>query len=140
MHILCVEDNPLFQKMVKLILDAENTHLGVKIDCLDNGEDGFNAYCVNAYDLIIIDQEMPVMNGTQSIKAIRAHEKKHQLDSIPILMMSGNDPFLGEKAALRAGANAYLSKPFTAEALINACDRVLRQSKKTRLRDRLKAL
>lgn len=107
-HILLVEDNALNREIMEDILleagatvtSAENGLEGVTL--FQNSEEGY-------FDLILMDVQMPVMNGCQAAKEIRSLQRAD--DSIPILAMSANAFEEDVKTAKEAGMNSYLMKP-----------------------------
>lgn len=68
-------------------------------------------------DLILLDYTMPVLNGVEACRQIREIEG---MDSIPIFFLSGNDELKDRHAAIRAGADDFLSKPFNEQTLKEA--------------------
>lgn len=69
-------------------------------------------------DIILIDMEMPVMNGLEAVAWIRAREAQEARAPTPIVMFSSNDDPVSMRRGLAAGSNRYLTKPFTREALL----------------------
>lgn len=85
-------------------------------DCAVNGEIGLQMYLAtpNKYDIILMDIQMPVMNGTEAAKQIRASDT-FNAQSIPIIAISGNTAF--DEINESSGFNFYLKKPFKMEQL-----------------------
>lgn len=69
-------------------------------------------------DIILIDMEMPVMNGLEAVAWIRERERREQRAPVPIVMFSSNDDPVSMRRGLAAGSDRYLTKPFTREALL----------------------
>lgn len=136
MKILCVEDNATVRKVIDLILAST----GVDVDFAVNGQEGVNAYKTGVYDVVLMDMEMPEMDGIQATKAIRIHEYKVQSDHTPLIFLTGHEDQSTLKRALAAGADEFLIKPFTSEALISALDRVLRATNRTEINTVMQAL
>lgn len=104
-RILYAEDNPLNQHLIEMLL--RNT--GVILKIVENGQQAL-AECeqnkATPYDLILMDIQMPVMNGVDSVRAIRASG-----NTKPILAFSANVMKSDVDLYLKAGCNGYLSKP-----------------------------
>ena len=92
---------------------------GAEIQCVRDGREAveeFNTSAAGYYDLILIDIQMPVMDGYEATRAIRlsSHE---DAERIPILAMTANAFREDEAAALEAGMNGHIAKPIEVEAL-----------------------
>ena len=109
-RILVAEDNVLNQMLIKAILDKEK----VKFDFAGNGQEVLNLLELNTYDIILMDIQMPIMDGLTATKIIR-----NQLhSSIPILALTANTSINDEKEYRKSGMNDQLSKPFKREELL----------------------
>ncbi|MBC8147953.1 MAG: response regulator, partial [Bacteroidetes bacterium] len=95
LYILLVEDNPINVKLAMINLQR----LGHKIDVANNGQIAVNKYKENTYDLILMDIEMPIMDGIEATKLIREMENQNNLKSkVRIIAMTAHD--VGEKDKL----------------------------------------
>ena len=117
MHILAAEDNELNAEILKEILEM----VGVSCEIYENGELVLNAFLNSKpgqYDLILMDIQMPKMNGYEATREIRNSE--HEMARIiPIVAMTANAFTEDIQEALNAGMNAHLSKPIDMCALEN---------------------
>ncbi len=105
--ILVADDNPINRKVAAKMLGK----MGFLVDTVNNGEDAFNAHKTGSYDAILMDCQMPVMDGYQTTTAIRNLEKltrKH----IPIIALTGQAMDSDRRRCFEVGMDAYLSKPF----------------------------
>lgn len=119
-RILLVEDNDLNQEIAMVIL--ENS--GFSVEVADNGQialDMVKNSDAGYYDLILMDIQMPVMNGYDATKAIRGLDNK-KLASIPIIAMTANAFEEDKQNALRSGMNGHISKPIDIEMLLSTLD------------------
>ena len=107
MRILLVEDERRIAQAVKEGLEQESYAVDVEYD----GEDGLNAALAEDYDLIILDVMMPVLNGFEVSKKLRASGIKS-----PILMLTAKDQDKDIVQGLDSGADDYLPKPFSFNA------------------------
>lgn len=113
-NILLCEDNELNQRLIRAIL----TEKGYSIDLAENGEKGVRFLENKEYDLILMDIQMPLMDGYEATRIIRQEKES----SVPIVALTANF-MLAEKAkCLQMGMNDYLSKPFSKEDLLNKVD------------------
>lgn len=111
LHILIVEDNQINQFVLKTILELE--HFNVTIT--ENGQEALNELKEKHFDIILMDLMMPVMDGFEATKTIRAlgSEKRN----IPIIAVSADVTNNIEYKCLEAGLNAYISKPIDKKIL-----------------------
>ncbi len=111
LRILLVEDHFLNQLATKKVLTSWSDQ--VSVDIADNGLIAIEKYQKNDYDIILMDIQMPVMNG------IVASEKIRATSSVPILALTANASQPEEEKCLSVGMNDYLSKPFKPHELYN---------------------
>ena len=122
-RILLAEDNELNQEIAVAILgDAGfNTEVAgngkTAVDMLGSSEPGY-------YQLVLMDVQMPVMNGYEAARQIRSLENE-KLASIPILAMTANAFEEDKQEALKNGMNGHIAKPIDIENLLNTLDAVL---------------
>ncbi|WP_425756736.1 response regulator [Ihubacter sp. rT4E-8] len=122
-HILLVEDNELNQEIAVAILEEA----GLTVDVAENGRvaiDMLLASTPGYYQLILMDIQMPVMNGYDAAKAIRKLENKEYSD-IPIIAMTANAFDEDKREALKCGMNGHIAKPIDIEVLLEALDEML---------------
>jgi CheY-like chemotaxis protein len=109
-RILLVEDNELNQEVaLGLLEDAK-----ISIDLAANGEDAVRMVDAKKYDLVLMDMQMPVMDGLTATKAIRA---KPQLSNLPIIAMTANVMAADREKCIEAGMNDHVAKPIDPEEL-----------------------
>ena len=104
-RILIVEDSPTMRKLISLALARVKS---VDVVEATDGMDGLRKLSESAFQVAIVDINMPVMNGIQMIELVRA-EKKYAALQILVITTEGADE--DRKRALAAGANGYLTKP-----------------------------
>jgi len=112
-HILLVEDNELNREVAIGLL--EDAHLS--IDQAENGAIAVQRLSKSDYDLILMDMQMPVMDGITATKAIRSNPR---FASIPILAMTANAMDRDREMCLAAGMNDHLAKPIDPDKLYRA--------------------
>ena len=108
-NILLVEDNIINQKLTKAILDRQ----GFNVDTASNGKIGVDKYRQNNYDLVLMDIQMPVMDGYESARLIREYEKINPLKKpATIIAVSANSDKNDLSKLSDAGIDFFINKPF----------------------------
>jgi PAS domain S-box-containing protein len=114
-RILLAEDHPTNQKVVQLILAP----YGVELVIVEDGAQALEALRADSFDLILMDMQMPLMDGLAATRAIRCEEaRRPDRPHTPIVMLSANAMAQHRIDALNAGADLHVAKPVTAESLI----------------------
>lgn len=122
-HILLVEDNELNREIAYEILNE----YGFIVDTAENGKEAVDKIAVSKpgeYDLVLMDIQMPVMNGYEATKNIRALNDA-ALAAVPIVAMTANAFDEDRKATSDCGMNGFISKPINMEEVIGALHSVL---------------
>ncbi|MBC7699835.1 ATP-binding protein [Aquabacterium sp.] len=112
-HVLLVEDNPVNA----LVAQAELQLLGVKVTMLGNGRDAVDWLAEQQADLVLMDCEMPVLDGYEATRQIRARERLEGARPVSIVALTANAPDLCGDRCRDAGMNGQLSKPFRSQDL-----------------------
>ncbi len=112
MRFLLVEDNAINQEVALAVL----SEFGVTVDVANNGEEGYKMFLESDYDLILMDMRMPVMDGLEATRRIRA-SRKHDAMAIPVIAMTANAMEEDRQDSLEAGLNAHVSKPIDIDEL-----------------------
>jgi len=114
LRVLLAEDHPTNRRVVELILNAA----GVDLTCVENGAEAIDVWAMGRFDLILMDMQMPVMDGLTATQAIRAREARDGLPRTPIYSLTANAMPEHARASIEAGADGHLTKPISAEALL----------------------
>ena len=119
--ILVAEDNPNNRKIVGMVLDL----VDARTIFVEDGEQAVvheyvAAFAAQPFDAVLMDLQMPVMDGLAATRMIRAREKTLALPPTPIIALSANAMVHHVEAALAAGASAHVAKPIDPQALIQA--------------------
>ena len=120
MRILLVEDDPTTSKSIELMLGNAN----LNVYSTDLGEEGIDLAKLYDYDLILLDLNLPDMNGLDVLRQLRLARIE-----TPILILSGNDASEDKIRGFGFGADDYLTKPFHREELIARIHAIIRRSK-----------
>ena len=114
LHVLVVEDHPVNQKLIVSLLER----WGHSVDVAADGEAGMGRLFSGSYDLVLMDVQMPVMDGLEATRRIRLRESAGQLPRARIVAMTANAMQGDREACLAAGMDDYLVKPIKAPELM----------------------
>ncbi|MBK5945926.1 DNA-binding response regulator [Rhodobacter veldkampii DSM 11550] len=120
MRILLVEDDPTTSRSIELML----THANLNVYCTDLGEEGIDLAKLYDYDLILLDLNLPDMNGHEVLRQLRLARVE-----TPILILSGADDTDNKIKGFGFGADDYMTKPFHREELVARIHAIIRRSK-----------
>jgi signal transduction histidine kinase/DNA-binding response OmpR family regulator len=112
-RVLLVEDNKVNQRVGLTMLKR----LGYQADTVDNGHDAIEALKSTAYDLVLMDVQMPDMDGYETTRLIRSADSKVQDHTVPIIAMTAHVQDSDRDACLAAGMDDFVSKPVSLEKL-----------------------
>ena len=115
-NVLLAEDHPTNQRVVSLILEAA----GVRLDIVETGVAALERLSDRAYDLVLMDMQMPEMDGLTATQRLRERERALGIPRTPVIMLTANALDDHVQASLAAGADAHLSKPVRADSLLAA--------------------
>ncbi|MBW8304824.1 MAG: response regulator, partial [Brevundimonas sp.] len=116
LRILLADDHPANRKVVEIMLGATE----MELVAVEDGRQAVDAFMAGGFDLILMDMQMPVMDGLTATAAIRRHEAEHGLKRTPVLMLTANAMSEHVEAGRAAGADGHLTKPVTMAGLFDA--------------------
>ncbi|HEX7759051.1 MAG TPA: ATP-binding protein [Caulobacteraceae bacterium] len=114
LRILLAEDHPTNQRVVQLILEPA----GVDLTVVSNGREAVDIFQPERFDLILMDMQMPVMDGLAATREIRRRERVAGVPPTPIAMLTANAMGEHRVQATDAGADHLIAKPITPEDLV----------------------
>jgi len=120
LNVLLVEDNFLNQKVVIATLEKA----GHKVELAENGKIALELFYKNEYDLILMDVQMPIMDGIEATKSIRAFEKENNRLPIKIMAVTAFALERDKEQCLNAGMDDFLAKPFKPNELLAIIDKL----------------
>ncbi|MEQ7919289.1 response regulator [Xanthomonas sp. WHRI 1810A] len=112
-RLLCVDDNPANLLLVQTLLED----MGAKVMAVDNGYAAVQAVQDEAFDLVLMDVQMPGMDGRQATEVIRAWEAERHSTSLPIVALTAHAMANEKRALLQSGMDDYLTKPISERQL-----------------------
>ncbi len=121
LRVLLADDHETNRTVVRLILDS----VGADLVSVENGAEAVEVFQADRFDIVLMDLQMPVMDGLTAIRRIREGEALNHAARTPILVVSANAMAEHLDASAAAGADGHLAKPVTAQALIAALEAAL---------------
>jgi DNA-binding response OmpR family regulator len=119
-HILVIDDDADIRKLVEKILTVQ----GYKVSQAEDGESGLGLAIVKKPDLIILDLNLPKMNGFEVCRRLKADEATKK---IPVIMLTAAyAEWEDAKKGFKLGADEYVIKPFAADLLLHNIERLLK--------------
>jgi CheY-like chemotaxis protein/HPt (histidine-containing phosphotransfer) domain-containing protein len=106
-HALLVEDNPVNRQVAQRLLGL----IGISFDIAENGKEAFDMMGKGGYDVVLMDCQMPVMDGYTATRSRRTMEAERGLPRIPIIAMTANAMAGDREKCLSSGMDDYMSKP-----------------------------
>jgi len=120
-NVLLVEDNVVNQMLAQEMLRKH----GVEVVVMDNGYKAVMEASVTRFDLILMDIQMPVMDGYEATRQMRNHEIRMKLTETPIVALTANALNGDDQACFEVGMNDYMSKPFSEAMLLRILKKYL---------------
>jgi two-component system, sensor histidine kinase len=121
LHVLVAEDNPINQRIVQQLLRKRK----LSVTLADDGRQAVDAFQAGRFDLVLMDVQMPEMNGFEAVAAIRALEQAQGRPHTPIVAVTAHAMVGDREKCLEAGMDAYLSKPLRRQLLFELVDELL---------------
>ena len=128
LRILVAEDHPVNRRVLQLMFDGA----AVDMTMAENGLEAVERFDQDHFDLILMDMQMPVMDGLQAIAEIRSRERDKGLARTPIIMLTANALPEHAAAGRAAGADAFLTKPISAQHLFETIETTLAEVAQTK--------
>jgi signal transduction histidine kinase/ActR/RegA family two-component response regulator len=120
-HVLLVEDNPVNA----MVAEAELLRQGMRVSMVGNGADALSWLSAHRPDLVLMDCEMPGMDGFEVTRRVRAREREQCKQPVPIVALTANGFEAYVQRCVGAGMNDHLAKPFRPEDLVRVLARHL---------------
>ncbi|EQB39375.1 histidine kinase [Sulfurimonas hongkongensis] len=124
-HILVAEDNEANQELIKILLEKYS----LSFDLANNGLEALELYKKNNYDLILMDEQMPLMDGSEAVKQIASYEKKRGLKHTPVSALTANVIKGAKERGLLSGFDSFLGKPIILKELERVLKLYLKEDK-----------
>jgi CheY-like chemotaxis protein len=115
-RVLVADDNSTNRKVIELMLASA----GATTISVADGQAALDAWRTATFDVVLMDLRMPVMDGLEAIRAIRAEEAASKRPPTPVIVLSANNSPKDREASAQAGADGHIGKPIDAEELLAA--------------------
>lgn len=112
-EVLVAEDNEANQELIRITLER----YGLTVELVGNGQEAYERVCTTRYDLIFMDEQMPLLLGHEAVAKIRLYEEAYHHPPTPIVQLSANALKGSKERALQWGYNGFISKPFSPKAI-----------------------
>ena len=113
-HVLLIDDSADMGRLIRAYLADP----AISLTVATNGRDGIIAFTENHFDLVLMDIDMPEMDGYEATRLIRAWETEHKRPQTPILALTAISDFGASKRVLSAGCTMHLTKPIMRSTLL----------------------
>ena len=115
-RVLVVDDYQVNRRVAEILLGK----FGYAVTCATNGDEAVNVVCASSepFDLIIMDCQMPVMDGLDATRRLRAWEAANNRPRVPIIALTAGGDDINETCCLNAGMDAFLLKPLDSQKLV----------------------
>ncbi|MDD3595616.1 hybrid sensor histidine kinase/response regulator [Sulfuricurvum sp.] len=120
-RILVAEDNHANQELIRIVLER----YGLEYVIASNGVEALELYCSQPFDLILMDEQMPYMNGNEATLSILAYEEKNKKPHTPIVALTANVIKGARERSIQNGYDAFLGKPIVLKEIEQIFDRYL---------------
>lgn len=107
LRILLVEDNPINQRLARAVLEKQRHQVNLAV----HGQEALEMLEAGQFDLVLMDVQMPVLDGLEATRQWRQREQEQQRPPLPIIAMTANAMAGDRDVCLAAGMNGYVSKP-----------------------------
>jgi len=121
LRVLAAEDNPINQIVLKTLLGQ----VGIEPTLVANGQEALDAFVAGAWDLVLMDIQMPVMDGLTALKKIRQAEREQGMAHTPVIALTANAMAHHRVEYLAAGMDAIVAKPIDFACLLETMDAVM---------------
>ena len=124
LRVLYADDHAINRQVVTMILEP----LGISLTLVENGREAVDILTTSAFDIVLMDVQMPEMDGLTATRLLRAHEAAHGLLRTPVISLTANAMPDDVDRSLAAGADLHLPKPIRPAQLLEAIDHILATS------------
>ncbi len=122
-RVLVVDDYQVNRRVAEILLGK----FGYAVTCATNGNEALVCLCnlQESFDLVIMDCQMPVMDGLDATRRLRAWEKENARPRVPVIALTAGGGGVNETSCLNAGMDAFLLKPLDSQKLVFIINQLL---------------
>jgi len=118
LNVLLAEDDLISRRLIKILI----TKMGHHVEVVDNGRKAVEKIEKNDFDMVLMDVQMPVMDGLEATKIIRGREEKGEMERLPIIAVTAHAMKGDKEKCLQSGMDDYITKPIDEEQLKDKID------------------
>ena len=122
-RVLVVEDHPQNRELIVRLLQFA----GITADSAPDGEKALEKFQASRFDLVLMDIQLPVMDGCEATQKIRAWESGQGTPLVPIVAISANSREVDRRRALSAGCTMFISKPISPRGLLSRLGKLMQE-------------
>ncbi len=115
LSLLLAEDDLISRRLIRILIEK----LGHKVNVVENGKKAFDAFKKDHYDIILMDIQMPIMDGLECTRKIRVYEKEKRQSKVTIIAVTAHAMIGDKEKCLNAGMDDYITKPIEEKVLLN---------------------
>ncbi len=115
-HVLVAEDNRFNQVFARRILERE----GFRVTIAENGKEALELVAEQTFDIVLMDVQMPQLDGLEATRRLREREREFGLPRLPVIMLTAHALVGDRERCLECGADDYVTKPIEADRLFDA--------------------
>jgi two-component system, sensor histidine kinase len=123
-QVLLAEDTEMNRMLVRILL----TRMGFEVDEVENGQQAVDALARKRYDLVLMDCMMPVMDGYEATRILRAREAEAGQERVPVIALTASAIAGDRERCRQAGMDDYMTKPFQVDDFTAIVQRYLETS------------
>jgi two-component system chemotaxis response regulator CheY len=127
LNVLIVDDSPMMRNIVGRVLELSGIDIESRLDA-ENGSEALKVMEEKSVDLVLVDINMPVMNGEELVKEM---SRKQKLSNVPVVVISSDGTVRRKERMSGLGVYGYLQKPFRPEELRDEIERIMRTPRPT---------
>jgi CheY-like chemotaxis protein len=120
--VLVAEDHPANRRIIELMLAP----MGAAVTLVSNGAEALTAFKQGGWELVLMDMQMPVLDGVSAVRSLREVERENRWPRTPVAMLSANVLPRHVEEAMNAGADHFIAKPVTPAALAMGLDELIK--------------
>lgn len=115
LSLLLAEDDLISRRLIRILIEK----LGHKVNVVENGKKALDAFKRDHYDIILMDIQMPIMDGLECTRKIREFEKLNEQEKVTIIAVTAHAMIGDKEKCLTSGMDDYITKPIDEKSLLN---------------------
>jgi len=126
LSLLLAEDDLISRRLIRILIEK----LGHKVNVVENGKKAYDAFVEGHYDIVLMDIQMPLMDGLECTRKIREYENRNNQPHVAIIAVTAHAMIGDKEKCLNAGMDDYLTKPIEEKVLLNKINKFRKNRRK----------